>query len=137
MSNQPYSWKRFWYPRESPIDLLDGGYLYRPEKEWAGHLFGSTSLEELLRIPCLILLGEPEMGKSQELKLQATYTEEQLSEKTFQLDLKGYQDQSMLYNDLFEGPIFREWASGTHRLHLFLDNFDEGLLTLPTLPQFL
>ena len=30
-----YHWQHFWYPGESTINLLDGGYLYRPDREWA------------------------------------------------------------------------------------------------------
>lgn len=43
----------------------------------------------------------------------------------------------MLTRDIFESVVFREWVHGTHRLHLFLDDLDEGMLSIPTLARFL
>src|SRR6266699_374372 len=43
----------------------------------------------------------------------------------------------MLYRALFDNATFQDWLHGTHRLHLFLDSLDEGLLSIPTLARFL
>ncbi len=139
MPEHVYPWKRFWYPRETSIDLLDGGYLYRPEEAWANQLFGGhlIPLPELASIPCLILLGEPGLGKSRELRQQWTLTSEHLGEAVLWCDLSAYQEQSMLMRELFDDATFQGWIRGTHRLHLFLDSLDEGLLSIPVLARFL
>src|SRR5712692_106664 len=134
-----YPWKRFWYPREAPIELRDGGYLYRPNAEWADRFFGVNGilLEKLASIPCLILLGEPGQGKSQELREQQTFTRDHLSEAVLWCDFNAYQEQAMLYRALFDNATFQDWLHGIHRLHLFLDSLDEGLLSIRTLARFL
>lgn len=139
MSAHVYPWKRFWCPRETSIDLLDGGYLYRPEETWANQLFSShlIPLSELASAPCLILLGEPGLGKSRELRQQYTLTDEHLGEAVLWCDLSAYQEQSMLMRTLFDDAIFQEWIRGTYHLHLFLDSLDEGLLSIPVLARFL
>ena len=62
---QVYEWKRFWCPRESRIKLSDGGYLVDPDLEW-GRLLNSDVLPfvSIVEKPCLVLLGEPGIGKS-------------------------------------------------------------------------
>lgn len=108
MPDHMYLWKRFWYPRETSIELSDGGYLYRPEVEWANQLFGGNliPLEELADISCLILLGEPGVGKSQELSKQHTFTRDHLGEAVLWCDFNAYQEQSMLARALFENATF-------------------------------
>lgn len=139
MPEHVYPWKRFWYPRETSIELSDGGYLYRPETEWANQFFGGNliPLSELAAIPCLILLGESGLGKSRELSQQHTFTRDHLSEAVLWCDFSAYQEQSMLARALFDTATFQEWLHGTRRLYLFLDDLDEGLLSIPTLARFL
>lgn len=133
-----YNWQRFWYPRESTIELLDGGYLYKPNREWARFLQPNiVPLESLSHIPCLILLGEPGIGKSNELRKLEIFTREQLTETAFWFDLGGYQTDTMLNEELFKASVFQAWLAGTHQLHLFLDGLDEGLLTIPVITRLL
>jgi hypothetical protein len=139
MPEHVYPWKRFWYPRETSIDLLDGRYLYRPETEWANRFFDGNlvTLSELAAIPCLILLGEPGLGKSRELGQQHTFIRDRMGEAVLWCDFSAYQEQSMLVRALFDHPTFQEWVRGIGRLYLFLDSLDEGLLSIPTLARFL
>jgi len=139
MPDRVYPWKRFWYPRETTIELRDGGYLYRPEVEWAIRFFSGNliPLEELASVPCLILLGEPGLGKSRELSQQQTFTRDRLGEAVLWCDFNAYQEQSMLARALFDHATFQEWLHGTRRLYLFLDGLDEGRLSIPTLARFL
>jgi hypothetical protein len=139
MPDHIYPWRRFWYPRETSIEISDGGYLYRPEEEWANRFFGGNliPLEELTSIPCLILLGEPGLGKSRELSQQHTFTRDRMGEVVLWCDFGAYQEQSMLARALFDNATFQEWVRGTGRLYLFLDGLDEGLLSIPTLARFL
>lgn len=132
------NWKRFWYPRESPIQLSNVGYLLRPDSEWV-HLFNPAlvKLESLVAVPCLVLLGEPGIGKTSELKHFQTFTQNTLEAVAYWFDLHGYQTETMLYKQLSKAPVFQSWLVGSHALHLFLDGFDEGILTIPVLANLL
>jgi hypothetical protein len=52
-------------------------------------------------------------------------------------DLRSFGSEDRLVRNLFEPPTFVSWANGEHRLHLFLDSFDECLLRIDTLAALL
>lgn len=133
MSKQIYNWKRFWCPRTAQIGLSDRGYLVDPESEWGKHYNpGLVGLEAIADIPCLILLGEPGIGKSQEMENLRSYTETKINSThtIFELNLRSC---TSLKEDLFQDEEFIAWKDGTHHLYLFLDSLDEGLLEIPIL----
>jgi predicted NACHT family NTPase len=139
LTDKSYSWKRLWYPRTSTGNLLEEYTLHRSDVSWL-HLdipVQGQPFEAMAHIPCLILLGELGIGKTRELKQQESYTREHLSEKTLLFDLSGYQNETELRQSLIEDPRFQAWLTGTHSLHLFLDSFDEGLLTMSVLSKLL
>jgi predicted NACHT family NTPase len=88
-------------------------------------------------IPCLILLGEPGLGKSRELGQQHTFTHDQVGEAVLWCDFSAFQEQGLLARAIFDNARFQEWVRGTHRIYLFLDGLDEGLLSIPTLACYL
>src|SRR5438105_4329921 len=134
MEQQKYNWKRYWYTRESSIELLDGGYLYKPDIAW-GDLVNPAlvTLESLADVPCLILLGEPGIGKTSEMENLEAFTRNTVGATTLWFDLKGYQTEILLQEELFKSSSFQSWLTGTHQLYLFLDGLDEGLLTISVL----
>lgn len=138
MKQHKFNWKRYWYPRGSSIQFLDGGYLYKPDNAWS-HLINSdvVPLESLAEVPCLVLLGEPGIGKSSELEYFEAYTRNVIGAPTLRFDLKGYQTEFLLQEELFRDPAFQSWIAGTYQLHLFLDGLDEGLLTISVLASLL
>ena len=128
MSKQNYDWKRFWCPRGAQISLGDRGYLVDPESEWGKHYNPElVGLEAIADIPCLVLLGEPGIGKSQEMKNLVDYTEAtlNLSHAPLELNLRSCGN---LATDLVQDQDFIDWTDGSHYLYLFLDSLDEGLL---------
>jgi predicted NACHT family NTPase len=131
MAEQVYDWKRFWCPRSSQIDLHDhGGYLTDPESEYGKYYNPDlVGLEVIADIPCLVLLGEPGIGKSQELINLKNYAAKNLdsNNKILELNLRSC---TSLKEDLFKDEQFIGWEKGTHRLYLFLDSLDEGLLQI-------
>ena len=133
MPKQTYDWKRFWCPRSGTINLTDGGYLCDPDSEW-GRVCnpGLASLESIYDFPCLVLLGEPGIGKSKELdKLKAfTVTKTCDTSKVLALNLRSCTN---LKEDLFKDEAFVNWLESSYHLYLFLDSLDEGLLSIPTL----
>lgn len=133
MSKQVYAWKRFWCPRQGNINLADDGYLYDPDAEW-GKAYNPDllSLEEIADVPCLILLGEPGIGKSQELGNLKTLTEKKIRNPHQVLEL-NLRSCTNLKEDLFKDDTFINWLGDTNHLYLFLDSLDEGLLSVPNI----
>jgi len=133
-----YNWQRYWFPREAHIPL-EKGYLSIPPQEYAHHFQDEwKTLDQLKDVPCLILLGEPGIGKSREISRWATSLREQRQDcnETLSIELGG-QTESTLHEELFTNQTFQSWRNGTHQLYLFLDGLDEGLLTIQVLTQIL
>jgi len=140
MAEQVYQWKRFWCPRSGHIDLSDRGYLVDPESEWGKHYNPTLlSTEEIAESPCLVLLGEPGIGKTQAIQDFKNFTNKayEKSYQVFDLDLRSYSSEDRLIRKLFECKAFTDWENGTHHLHLFLDSLDECLLRIDTLATLL
>jgi predicted NACHT family NTPase len=133
MSEKIYTWKRFWCSRDSQINLGDGGYLCDPESEY-GHLLTPEllGLEAITDVPCLILLGEPGIGKSQEMANLFKHTVESIKPSHLPLEI-NLRSCNSLATDLIQNPDFIKWRDGEHRLYLFLDSLDEGMLTVGNL----
>jgi len=133
MSKQVYNWKRFWCPRSGHINLADGGYLCDPDAE-SGKVYNPdlVTLEAIADVPCLVLLGEPGVGKSQQLDNLKAFTEKEIGnpKKVLPLNLRSCTN---LKEDLFKDETFTDWLGNSHHLYLFLDSLDEGLLNIPTL----
>lgn len=141
MSNQIYNWKRFWCSRTGSFNLSDGGYLADPDSEW-GRLFNPevVSYESIDTIPCLVLLGEPGIGKTHSIQTAQSSIYEKIKETDDQmlcLDLRSYGSEDRLIRNLFEDTTFLSWKKGKHRLYVFLDSLDECLLRIDTLAALL
>lgn len=141
MRDRVYDWKRFWCPREGHINLSDGGYLYDPDSEW-GYIYNPdvVHFESIKDIPCLVLLGEPGIGKTHALQAEHNAIEVKISREggeTLWLDLRSYGDETRLVHELFECDTFDSWAKGNHVLHVFLDSLDECILRIDTLAALL
>lgn len=141
MLNQIYNWKRFWCPRTGNFDLSDGGYLADPDSEW-GYLCSPDvkSFESITIISCLVLLGEPGIGKTHAIQTAQSAIYDKIKEVGDQilcLDLRSYGSEDRVIRNLFEDPTFLSWARGNHRLHVFLDSLDECLLQINTLATLL
>src|SRR5256885_1997595 len=132
MAAPTYNWKRFWCPRESPYSLADGGYLSDPDSAWGKAANPDVkTFAEIAHIPCLALLGEPGIGKSRAMQWEQEASSGQpgSSEDTIlTVDLRSVGSEQRFMHKVFESALFRTWANGSHRLHLFLDSLDECLL---------
>jgi len=97
------------------------------------------SFDKIAETPCLILLGEPGTGKSTALLEHRKTTDSSLltPDRSLWIDLRAFQTDIRLIQGIFEHPTFVTWRNGTHRLHLFLDSFDEGLLRVNVLSTVL
>ncbi|EGJ29269.1 hypothetical protein LYNGBM3L_67080 [Moorena producens 3L] len=153
MSNQTYNWQRFWCSSSDRFDLGYDGYLCDPDvKSVNGYNYNPNpklvTFREISEIPCLILLGEPGIGKTQAMKEEeekVTAELENTDDEILSLNLRSVSTEDQLNKKLFESPKFTRWQSGSHglsatlreRLHIFLDSLDECLLRLETVAAIL
>ena len=92
VSVQTYNWKRLWCPRTGSMSLADGGYLYVPVLQWPG-ISDAVPFGSIATTPCLVLLGEPGIGKSTTMKAEHASIEGQVGETgdaTLWFDLRSY-----------------------------------------------
>ncbi|MDZ7704031.1 MAG: hypothetical protein U5L04_06055 [Trueperaceae bacterium] len=149
MSND-YGWERFWCLRGETIHLDSKGFLSDPNSKYSpndllSNLLSTRSLSEARGhddkpLSCLILLGEPGIGKTRELK-RLHEEEKKLADDSGNLVLKynlgNCTDAQELREKVFRSPVFRQWQSNENRLFLHLDSLDEGLLSLRRLSQLI
>jgi hypothetical protein len=126
-----YKWKRFWCPREGNLNLSDGGYLYNPDSEW-GKISNPdiVAFEAIIDVPCLVLLGEPGIGKSHSI-LEEHKDLEKLGNNTLLFELRSYGE------DLFKDEKFLSWVENKYNFHLFIDDLDECMLRINNIPDIL
>jgi predicted NACHT family NTPase len=122
-----YDWERFWYPKGKEYNCDYAGYLENPRSTYAYIPNPNPDVvpfENISENPCLVLLGEPGMGKSFAIK-QASEQLEKKGKANLYRELKG----SNLCDYIFGSQEFQKWLGGSYQLDLFLDSLDEGLLS--------
>jgi hypothetical protein len=130
-----HNWTRFWTKPDGAISLADQGFLVARS---TSSLFAVDSpdlwtFEEIATRRCLVLLGEPGMGKTRTLEAEAAELTEiwsQTGDYVLRVDLGATRDESVLTREIFGSNEFEEWAAGDRELHLFLDSLDEATLRL-------
>src|SRR6266511_1001945 len=107
---------RFWCPPSGRIALDEGGFLVEP-----GGLFGAeqtlATYDEIDVYPCLVLLGEPGIGKSTELERAVAAA----GDTTHHVDLGAVPDAVGLRRLVIESPAVVAWREGEGDLVLLLD----------------
>ncbi|MCB0214288.1 MAG: hypothetical protein KDJ52_33425, partial [Anaerolineae bacterium] len=123
MSRQIYQWERYWYPRGVNPPISPDGFLYNhiPLSKDGSLL----RFEEIADVPCLILLGEPGIGKSH--AMESAYRDlkntETVDDRYCYINLKKFSEYELI-RELDE--VFRDWSSDGYHLQLFLDSLDEA-----------
>lgn len=119
--------------------LGDRGFLSDPEGEHGNILNPNlTTFEELQSVACLVLLGEPGVGKSWSLTADVdSYLQQLPGMPTIRLDLRSFSSEDRLYRTLFEDDTFLKWATGDYDLHLYIDSLDECLLRIDSVAALL
>ena len=137
MINQIFHWKRFWCNRTGTISMTDNGFFLDPESEYARYYHkGVVAFEDIQKMPCLILLGEPGIGKTTTVNSEIKTLENQITEsddELFYINLNEYGDEKRIIYEIFESSTVQLWMKGQYRLHLFLDSMDECFLEIPKL----
>ncbi len=137
-----YPWKRFWCPADGSIGLDDAGYMADPEGPYARYLNREVvSFDAIAPRHCLILLGEPGIGKSFALQSERAHLESvdtATGDAVLWIDLKDYGSDDALHRALFESPTWQRWQeSDQQALTVFIDGVDEGLIRLSTLARLI
>ncbi|MCQ3944675.1 MAG: hypothetical protein DPW11_02775 [bacterium] len=124
-----YAWRRYWSPPEGRISLTDGGFLNDPSEK-----FGKFINPDLVELStpddtgCLVMLGEPGIGKSVEMEnlFQTTLTK-QGADHVLLIDLRNIPTPEIFRDELAGDVRYQNWMTNGEPLYLFLDSFDEGM----------
>ncbi len=138
-----FPWDRYWVPANSSIQmggLWDdtGGYLADPEDGFIGkhansHLLKTDAL--LTRQSgCIVLWGEPGMGKSQTVR---SFLPTLGKVPLIALEFRDIPDAGRFERMTIETPAWRDWLAGTHLLTLVVDGVDEGLIKITSFVSYL
>ena len=140
-AGRTYDWKRFWCPRSGSINLIDGGYLADPDARYGSYLNPALRpFRDISQIPCLALLGEPGIGKTEAMKAERAAVDAAVAKergKALWLNLRSFGSEQRLVDKLFGSPVFVSWMEGDYSLHVFLDSLDECLLRIDTVAALL
>jgi hypothetical protein len=152
-----YDWTRYWYLIEKDKTDSERGFLFDSEKgflnEYDVKQETCKTLDHYENTHCLILLGEPGVGKSTEIikefeRIKSKITNEERIEEVSELqedvqlkkrveslfvNLGSIQEIFDLYKELFESEIYIEWLKNDYDLYLFLDGLDEALTQINVL----
>lgn len=129
---------RFWVPAGESYSSTYDGWLADP----SGHarLGGSANAlttDELRAVRCVVLLGEPGMGKSSALEMSAYLKPSGEDIDSLNVNLGQFASEDRLVRTVFENPKVLNWHRGQHSISICLDNFDEAHRRIETLHQIL
>jgi hypothetical protein len=140
MKEISYNWKRFYCSRTGSINLSDNGFMSDPESEYGSFSNPDVvNFEAISNKHCLILLGQPGIGKSYELKKECQALKNQLESNNEALffDIATFTETSILKDEIFNNEVLIRWRKGEIDLHLFFDSFDECKIFNKTLSNTL
>ena len=136
LSEKHYDWRRYWVPREGSMSFQDSGFIAEPDNDPFGIISAPTHVpfEKIGHFPCLALLGEPGIGKTETLQHLSAGSGTAI---TLRQDLSAFASDSMLHKAIFESPEFTNWINSTEILEIFLDSLDECLIHVRTVARLL
>ena len=130
--------ERYWLPAGESYSLTPEGWLEDPAGGW---LFRSNShavrTADLATHSCLVLLGEPGIGKSTSLRDVEQLVPAGHSPEILRFDLGAFSSEDRLARRVFENAKVADWLDGSGTLCLVLDSFDEAHNRVPSLHAML
>ncbi|WP_422659277.1 NACHT domain-containing protein [Paenibacillus sp. EC2-1] len=110
--------------------MTEKGYLVDPKSEYGKFInLNIKTTEDISNFTCVVLLGEPGIGKSESMK--SLVSAEDNEDKFLHINLRSYGSEERLIRSLFENPIFLEWEkSNEDNIYIYLDSLDECLLRI-------
>jgi hypothetical protein len=138
---QMYDWKRFWCSRVGSLGLSDNDFMPDPEGEYFQYTNSDVvSFDAISHKACLILLGEPGIGKTIAIHEEFNAIESQIAgteDKCLLFSIEEYSDETRFINEIFDSPDFNDWLKGDYVLHLFIDSLDECRMRMPTVANII
>jgi predicted NACHT family NTPase len=135
MSEAVYNWQRLWYPRAGTYHEDGLGYPLGPSSYNTVFTFDGIAEGR-----CLVLLGEPGMGKTHELRRAHAVAHAETIERggdAVLIDLRQYASADEVRRGVFEHPQFQRYLTSAHELELFIDSLDECRVSVRTVGQVL
>lgn len=128
---------RFWLPDGARLAMIDHGFMPDPADSDAGRWVPEArSFEQVAEQQCLVLIGEPGLGKTTAIKRERARLAA-VGGLAHYVDLSGTTDEATLRSKIFEGDAWREWDAGDRTLHLILDSLDFALIRLDVVVDLL
>lgn len=137
---QNYQWQRYLCPANESYMRTNDGFLVAPNESmvWRPnqHLRTVASLAGEL---CLVILGEPGIGKSRVLQGLAHTHRSHLGPNDIVIEesFASFATANDMRSELFQSPEVENWRRGTGMLYLFLDALDEAHKWVDVLMQAL
>jgi|GEM_PF-3691795 len=137
MPLQPYPWARFWHPRDITPELDDLGFLVDSLGSCRDRFSRLVQLDSMRSQKCLLLIGEPGLGKSSILEVEASRIEVEVpGARTLVVRLGEFSPADLRAHISGHRDVL-DWRRPAAQRYLFLDALDEGMALDPTLPRYL
>jgi hypothetical protein len=137
----PNDWVRYWCVRGSAVALDGEGFVADPVGAWGQAANPAlVTFDAVENNACAVLLGEPGIGKSWELRAARRQRDARKSpgQAVLWFDLATYSTDVALVDDIFKSDEMRAWAADpTAVLYLYLDAFDESSIPRTSLERTL
>jgi hypothetical protein len=118
---------RYWIRAGESYSLTPDGWLDDPAGGWLyrsnGHAVGTRDLSAHA---CLVLLGEPGIGKTRSLEVVGPMVPPGYAPEILRFDLGAFSSEDRLARRVFENDTIINWAGGSGTLCLILDSLDEA-----------
>lgn len=127
-----YPWVRYWAPRDGFFRLVDG-FVDGSDFARNNGLSQAAQFDAFREVPCLVLLGEPGIGKSSAIDQEFALALEQVDQgvrEARKIDLREVGDEASFYKEAFDSEEISAWKAGTGTMTLFIDSLDEGLMNM-------
>lgn len=140
LDNIELDWQRLWYKQGDSFALDFSGFLLDPEtNEGFYRRTDVVKYSEINKLHCLILLGEPGIGKSTTLRNEYLKHNEIVNKNEFIIykDLREFGDENRLIDEMFKSKEINNWLKSEKSLFYYIDSYDECMLEIKRLSQIL
>ena len=125
-----FPFQRYWCELSESIPLDEFGFLRDPESEWF-HIYFEKPVfktDSLINKNCLLLLGEPGIGKSTELRKLRGH-ESANGSATVLFELRDFDSKIDLKEGIINNETVQFWLKDPcNPLSIYFDSLDEALL---------
>lgn len=133
-------WTRYWCPIDETYYIDRNGYLIDPS--YGQFSANSHLIENPFRRSekCIILLGEPGIGKTTTMEKFHHNFELNLGNNNAEIcliKLEHIGNENRFISEVFENSVFQRWLESDFNLYLLLDSFDECVLRVDVVSQLL